>query len=343
MSECEVGDDVWDLDPTVRELEQYAAQMFGKESALFMPSSCMANLAAIMAHTIGRGEEILVGDKSHISLYEQGNVSTIAGVHARTIENYDDGTFDLDDLKIKIRPHNVHFPKTSVVCIETSHNMCSGAAVPQEFIEQVHAITDPLGIKIHIDGARILNSTTALGIDPAAYVAHADSVACCLSKGLAAPIGAVLVGKTDFIKKAKHIRKALGGGMRQAGVLACCGLIGLKEMSKRLIEDHNNAKKFYDALASQPGVLVNRPDTNIVKFSLSPDIYPNVNLGALVNVLTKLNVFMITVDEGRSVRAVMHYHITTQDVAEAASVVEATLRDIRDGKLVLGDDGVRMY
>ena len=343
MAESVVGDDVWEMDPTVKELEEYGAHLFGKEASLFMPSSCMANLAAVMAHTSGRGEEILVGDRSHISLYEQGNVSTIGGVHVRTLRNKDDGTFDLEELEIKIRPENVHFPKTSLVCIESSHNMCSGSAVPLEFIEKVHSIVAPKGIKLHMDGARVLNSTAALGISPAEYVAKADSVACCLSKGLAAPIGALLIGSREFIKKARQIRKALGGGMRQVGVIACCGLIALRDMSKRLHEDHAHANMFYEGISKVPGVHCIKPDTNIVKFSLDCNLYKNANLSAITKILEQENLYTITVDEGRSIRAVMHYHITTEDIKQAVTVIEKVLHKIREGTVPVTSSNERMY
>jgi threonine aldolase len=344
MAESIVGDDVWEMDPTVKELEEYAANLFGKQAALFMPSSCMANLAAVVAHTTGRGEETLVGDRSHISLYEQGNVSTIGGVHVRTLNNMDDGTFDLNELEIKIRPpDNVHFPKTSLVCIETSHNMCSGSAVPVEFIEKVHALVAPKGIQLHIDGARVLNSATALGISPAEYVAKADSIACCLSKGLAAPIGALLIGSVELIKKARHLRKALGGGMRQVGVIACCGLIALRDMSKRLHEDHANAKRLYDGISKIEGVICGKPDTNIVKFSLDSSLYKNANLSAITKIFEHENVYMITVDEGRSIRGVLHYHITSEDVDQAVRVVDKVLRGIREGSISVTTSNERLY
>ena len=338
MATCDVGDDVWDLDPTVHELQKFAAETFGKESALFVPSSVMANLIAVMAHTTGRGEEILVGDRCHISLYEQGNVSTIGGVHVRTIKNFDDGTLDLEELKLKIRPlNNVHFPRTSSVCIESSHNMCSGSALPLEFIESVSKICKENSIPLHMDGARVFNSATALGIDVAKYTAAADSVTVCLSKGLAAPIGSLLIGATSFIAKAKQLRKALGGGMRQAGVIACCGLMALKDMTQRLHEDHANAKSLYRHLSQVPGVIIQEPQTNIVKFSLSKDHLGEVSLGGLVKHLESKKVFLITVDEGRSIRAVTHYHITAADIEQAASAIKSALEEVGLGSLNLAE------
>lgn len=343
MSTCEVGDDVWELDETVKELEQLGAQILGKEASIFLPSSVMANLIAVMAHTTGRGEEILIGDKSHISLYEQGNVSTIGAVHARTVKNFDDGTFDIDELKLKIRPAgNVHFPKTSLVCLESSHNMCGGAAVPHAFIRDVKAAIQAHDIRMHVDGARLFNATTALGIRPAEYVQDADSVNICLSKGLAAPIGALLAGSRTFIAKARMLRKALGGGMRQAGVIACCGVLALNDMVGRLGDDHANAMLLFEGLAKIDGVQIRKPDTNIVKFSLCPKKFANANLGGLVKELEKRNVFMITVDEGRAVRAVTHVHITKADIEETITATQAVLSSISAGTVVL-ENGPRIY
>ena len=341
MATCEVGDDVWELDPTVHELESLAASTFGKEAAIFVPSSVMANLIAVMAHTSGRGEEIIVGDRCHISLYEQGNVSTIGGVHVRTVRNLDDGTFDLSELSIKIRPKNVHFPVTSVVCVESSHNMCSGAAVPVQFFRDVRKVVGDK-IRIHLDGARVFNSAVALGIPVSEYTAVADSVTVCLSKGLAAPIGSLLIGTKEFIAKARMLRKALGGGMRQAGVIACCGIIALKDMVGRLKDDHANALRLFETLEKIEGVIVSRPQTNIVKFSLSPSVYPGANLAAVAKEFEKQNVYMITVDEGRAVRAVTHYHVTQEDIDEAGKAVAAILQQVRDGMVVLAD-GPRVY
>lgn len=342
MATCDVGDDVWDLDFTVKELERLSASLLGKEAAIFVPSSCMANLIAVMAHCDGRGEEILVGDRSHISLYEQGNVSTIGGVHVRSLKNFENGTFSLDELMMKIRPeNNVHFPKTRLVCIETSHNMCGGSAIPKSFIDDVRKqIGDK--VSIHIDGARVFNSITALNVDPADYVASADSIAVCLSKGLGAPVGAVLVGSTAFISKAKMLRKALGGGMRQAGVIACCGLIALKDMVHRLKEDHENAKFLYTLLVSIPGVIISEPQTNIVKFSLDPQIFKNVDLGGLTGELQKRNVWMITVDEGRAVRAVTHLHVTSEDVESAGKILRDVLNQVRNGEISVAHS-LRVY
>lgn len=342
MATCEVGDDVWELDPTVKELEELGANILGKEASLFLPSSVMANLIAVMAQTTGRGEEIIVGDRSHISLYEQGNVSTIGGVHVRTVSNLEDGTFDLNELKLKIRPkNNVHFPKTSLVCLESSHNMCGGSAIPQSFIQNTREVIGN-DIKLHIDGARLFNATTALGIAPADYVRAADSVNVCLSKGLAAPIGALLAGSKEFIQKSRMLRKALGGGMRQVGVIACCGIIALRDMIGRLNEDHAHAALLNQLLLRIPGIISPKPDTNIVKFWFDSQILGAINLSGFVKELQALNVHTITVDEGRAIRAVTHIHVSREDVEQAAGAVLALVEKIKSGELVV-EDGQRMY
>ena len=335
MSESIVGDDVWGLDPTVNELEKLAATLFGKEASLFLPSTCMGNLIAAMVHA--RGGEMLMGDKSHISLYEQGSVSTIGNVHARTLRNLDDGTFDLAELKQKLRPSNVHFPKTALVCLESSHNMCSGSVIGLDFVKAVRQ-TIGEGVRLHLDGARVFNALTFLGIDPATYVASFDSVSVCLSKGLGAPIGSLLLGSQKFIDSARRMRKALGGGMRQAGVIACCGLIALKDMTKRLHEDHENATALYNHLSKLPGISFTAPpQTNIVKFKVE-----RFNMDGLCTVLAERNVPMITVDDGTAIRAVMHYHITRDDVDETARIFKSVLDEIAKGTLTI-PNGSRLY
>lgn len=342
MATCDVGDDVWELDPTVKDLETLGASILGKEASIFVPSSVMANLIAVMAHTTGRGEEILVGDRSHISLYEQGNVSTIGGVHVRTVKNFDDGTVDLNELRMKIRPKsNVHFPKTSLVCLESSHNMCSGSAIPIQFLRDLRSVIGS-EIKFHIDGARLFNATTALGVTPAEYVRESDSVNVCLSKGLAAPIGALLAGTAEFISKARMLRKALGGGMRQAGVIACCGIIAIRDMVGRLHEDHRNATRLFSILFEIDGVIIGKPDTNIVKFSLDTNVYGPINLSGFVKELEKRNVYMITVDEGRSVRAVTHIHVSSEDIDDTGKAVVTILKEVKEGTITI-HDGSRVY
>ena len=253
----------------MKELELLAAKMFGKEAALFLPSTCMGNLIAVMAHTSGRGDEILVGDKSHISLYEQGGASTIGGVHVRTLSNKSDGTFEISELVDRIRSNDVHLPRTSLVCLEYTHNMCGGTVLEPSFIDSVASITSPLGIKLHLDGARVFNALTFINLSPAEYCAHFDSISICLSKGLGAPIGSLLIGTSKFIESSCRLRKVLGGGMRQAGVIACCGLIALTDMVARLPEDHDNAYLLYSLLMRIPGISFTAPpQTNIVLFTV---------------------------------------------------------------------------
>ena len=334
MATCEVGDDVWELDPTVKELEALGAKITGMEASLFMPSSIMANLVAVMTHTTGRGEEMLIGDKSHLSLYEQGHISTIAAVHARTVTNFDDGTFDIEELKMKIRPPgNFHFPRTSLVCLESSHNMCSGSAIPVEFIRKVQEAIKGKNIKLHIDGARMFNATTALGISPIEYLKGVDSINFCLSKALCAPIGAMLAGSKEFIDRARYIRKGLGGGLRQAGVIACCGIIALRDMVGRLGDDHARARRLYEGLKAIDGVQLRRADTNIVMFDLNKEIFKGASLGGVVKELNKHNVYMYPVDDDRVIRAVVHYHITDEDIEKSIVAVKSVLSAIRLGSV----------
>ncbi|XP_038067582.1 probable low-specificity L-threonine aldolase 1 [Patiria miniata] len=242
MFEAEVGDDVWGDDPTVKKLEETMAKMLKKDAALFVPSGTMSNLLAILAHCQGRGEEVLLGDQSHIMLYEQGGIAQFAGVNPRTLVNKPDGTFDLQDAKSKIRMEDIHYPRTRAICIENTHNAAGGKVVPIEFIQKVRELADSHSLQVHLDGARIMNAAVAMDVTPDTIAQYCDSVSVCLSKGLGAPVGSCLVGSKEFIKRAHRHRKALGGGMRQVGILAAAGLVALEKGIPRLKTDHENAK-----------------------------------------------------------------------------------------------------
>ena len=251
MFEAEVGDDVYGDDPTVIALQEIAARTLGKEAALFVPTGTMGNLICAMVHCSGRGEEVLLGDRSHMSLNEQGGVAQLGGIHPRTVRNLPDGTLDLDDVKSKISlSGDPHRAMTRLICVENTHNATGGKAVPVDHMDKLAAIIYGTGIKLHVDGARIFNAATALGVPVAKLVEHADSVSVCLSKGLGAPIGSVIVGSKEFIARALRLRKALGGGMRQVGVVAAAGIIALEKMSKRLQADHDNARRLAVGLAA---------------------------------------------------------------------------------------------
>ncbi|MBE2183199.1 MAG: low-specificity L-threonine aldolase [Anaerolineae bacterium] len=272
MANAAVGDDVYGEDPTVNELEATAAEMFGKEAGLFVVSGTMGNLTSVLTHC-QRGDEYILGKQSHIFRYEAGSSAVYGGLQPNTLEVQPDGTMALDQIRGAIRWDNPHEPITRLICLENTHGGASGAPVPLTYIEQVAAIARENKLKLHIDGARIFNAATALNTDVKTLTAPADSVSVCLSKGLCAPVGSVIVGSKDFIKGAHRIRKSLGGGMRQAGILAAAGLISLREMSTRLAEDHDNARLLAEGMAALPHMSVNleRVRTNMFFFTLKPD------------------------------------------------------------------------
>ena len=254
MAEAEVGDDVFGEDPTVNRLEMLAAERLGKEAALFVSSGTMANLVSQMSHC-GRGDEMLLGSLAHSFYYEQGGSAAVASIHPRTVPNQPDGKLALDELEAAIRADNIHFPRTRLIALENTHNLCGGAPLESAYIRDVAAIARRHGIRLHIDGARLFNAAVALGVPARQLVADADSVSFCLSKGLAAPVGSVVCGSREFIQTARRARKVLGGGMRQAGVLAAAGIVALNEMIDRLAEDHANARRLAEALADMSGII----------------------------------------------------------------------------------------
>ena len=273
MQAAEVGDDVYGEDPTVNRLQEMAAERLGKEAGLFVPSGTMGNLIAILVHC-GRGDEAIMGNKAHTFLYEGGGVSALGGIAMHTLPNKVDGTLNLEDIRTAIRTDDVHFPKSKLIVLENTQNRCGGAPISTEFTGQVADIARENNLLLHIDGARIFNAAVELGVSAEALVKPADTVTFCLSKGLCAPVGSVLCGSKDFIKEALRIRKQLGGGMRQAGVLAAAGIVALEEMTERLIEDHTRAKALAEGLLKIPGIklYLNPPTmTNMVFIEISKD------------------------------------------------------------------------
>ncbi|XP_052866209.1 uncharacterized protein LOC128272439 [Anopheles cruzii] len=246
--EATVGDDVYGEDPTVRKLEQRSAALFGKEAALFVPSGTMANLLAIMVHCSRRGTEAIVGDLAHGFLYEQGGASQFAGVLLSTIRNNPDGTFCLNEVSKKFRGYDVHEPNTVLVMVENTHNICGGKVVPLEWLEKLSKICAEKGAKVHMDGARVFNAAAYMDVPVSRIVRDVDSVCYCLSKGLACPVGSVLLGTAEFIKEAHRLRKALGGGMRQVGFLAAAGLCALDEIVPKLKDDHARTRRVAEAI-----------------------------------------------------------------------------------------------
>ncbi|CAH1383075.1 hypothetical protein MTP99_007114 [Tenebrio molitor] len=251
MANAVVGDDVFGEDPTVAELERRAAELLGKEDAAFVATGTMANLIAIMVHCPQRGSEIISGDNGHTFRFEQGGPAQIAGVQTSLIKNNEDGTFSLDELRDRIRKNpDFHEPYTSLVIIENTHNMCGGKVLPLDWIEKVKNISKDYNIPVHMDGARIMNAAVYLKVPVARVARDVDTVCFCLSKGLGAPIGSILAGSKAFVDKAKRTRKVLGGGWRQAGIIAAAGLVALDTMIGRLQEDHDHIMQIARAIDS---------------------------------------------------------------------------------------------
>lgn len=316
MARAEVGDDVYGEDPTVNRLQELAAQRMGKEAGLFVPSGAMGNLAALLTHC-NRGDEVILGDLSHPYLYEAGAMSALGGIQPHTLPNQLDGTMDLDEIELAIRGDDVHYPITRLIALENTHNRRNGVPLTANYIQSVGALAKRYGLMLHIDGARIFNASVALGVPVSKLVAAADSVTFCLSKGLCAPVGSVLCGSREFIAKATRIRKQLGGGMRQAGILAAAGIISLEKMVDRLAEDHARAKALARGLAEIDSLEVPEPATNIIRFQLAEDA--NITPEALTS---KLNNQGIRVGYGGSwgFRAVTHYWIDDAAVEKTLAV-----------------------
>jgi len=338
MLEANLGDDVYGEDPTVNSLQEKAAVMFGKEAALLVPSGTMGNLICLMVHGNSRGSEALVGDQSHIVIYEQGGISQIAGVHSRQVTNHTDGTLDLNELETKIRKDDSdpHYPITRVVCLENTHNVMGGRVIHPEYMEKVHQLAMKYKLKIHIDGARILNAAAALNLPPSELLKYADSASTCLSKGLANPIGSIILGSKEFISQAMRMRKLLGGGMRQAGIIAAPGIIALEKMSKRLHVDHENARRFAEKLVElQPlgiNIDISRVDSNMVMFNLLPGKGTREEFIELLSTPMEGpggNYEVRMFDSGKDeIRAVFHYQVTADDVDKAIQKIETLLKTL---------------
>ena len=323
MAEADVGDDVFGEDPTVNKLEELAADRMGKEAALFVASGTMGNLVSLLAHC-GRGEEIILGSFAHTFYFEQGGSAAVGGIHPRTLPNQPDGTLLLADIEGAIRTDNVHFPRTRLIVLENTHNLCGGYPLDIAYMQAVGDIARRHSLKIHVDGARFFNAAVALDVPAAELAADADSLSFCLSKGLGAPVGSVVCGSREFISEARRARKILGGGMRQAGVLAAAGIVALNEMVDRLADDHANARKLAEGLAQMPGVLVDPEQicTNIVYFEVDRQ---DMTVEEVVKRLDESGARMLPVGPGR-IRAVTHYHISSEDIDYVLGVFGKVLK-----------------
>ena len=320
MAEAVVGDDVLGDDPTVQELEELAAGIIGKEAALFVPSGTMGNSVAVKTWT-HELEEVILEARSHIYNMESTHLTFISRVTPRPLGSRR-GAMDPDEVEANIRKPSVHVPQTSLICVENTHNNWSGAVLPLANLKAIRAVADKNQIRVHMDGARIFNASTASGVPVKDYAALADSVMFCLSKGLSAPVGSMLAGPRGFIDYARRIRKALGGGMRQAGVLAAPGIIALTEMVGRLGQDHARAKRLASAVAGLPGISLNpaEVETNIIIFGLS---HPRLSVAEFIAELRKRRVWALASFGG--VRLVTHKDIDDEDVERAIAAIKEIL------------------
>ncbi len=321
MAKAELGDDVFGEDPTVNRLEEIAAAKMGKPAALFVASGTMGNLVALLTHC-GRGDEVIVGDKAHTFINEVGGMAALGGIQPRTIANQSNGTLALDDIKNAIRGDNDHWPRTRLITIENTHNACNGSPLSADYMKSVYDLAKSRGIAVHTDGARIFNAAIALGVEARELAQHTDTISFCLSKGLSAPVGSLLCGPRDFIAAARRQRKMVGGGMRQAGVLAAAGIVALETMVDRLAEDHANAKYLAESLADIPGIDLDpeRVKTNIVFFESQGSLTAN----ELADRVARDGILIMSSGEKR-IRVVTHYGIERADVDAAIGAIKRAM------------------
>jgi threonine aldolase len=317
IARAAVGDDVFGEDPSVNELEQLAAAMMDKPAALFVPSGCMANLLAQMVH-VRRGDEVVVGQDCHIVRHEVGSGAAIAGVQYEVVPG--DGCITAKEVEERIKAPTFHTPGTGLVWVENTHNMAGGKTTSLEELRRIAAVCRARGIPVHLDGARIFNAAAALGVSSAELAACADSASFCLSKGLGAPVGSLVCGDERFRSAAHRLRKMLGGGMRQAGILAAAGRWALENNVARLGEDHANARRLAEGLAGAPGLQVDaRPETNIVMAEVLAG-----SAEALAERAARAGVFFLALGP-RKVRFVTHLDVDAAGIARAISVVRQVL------------------
>jgi len=323
MAKATVGDDVYGEDPSVNALQEMAAEMLGKEAGLFVPSGTMGNLASILAHC-NRGDEIILGDLAHTFLYEAGGIAALGGIHPHTIPNQPNGTLDPDDIQAAIRSDDAHLPITKLITLENTHNRCGGAALTLEYSQFIGELAREQGLILHLDGARIFNAAAVLDVSPAELVAPVDSVTFCLSKGLCAPVGSVICGEAEFIRKAHRMRKQLGGGMRQAGILAAAGIVALETIVPRMAEDHHRAQALASGLTALSGVILDpgTPQSNMVYLTLAEEIIWDA---PEVAQRLKEKGILVGVVGDRRFRLVTHYWIDDVAVSQAVAAFQDVL------------------
>ena len=322
MCNAEVGDDVYGEDPTVNKLENLAAKMLGKEAGLYVTSGTMSNLLAILTQTV-RGNEIIVGSESHIFYYEVGGASALGGVVLHTLSNQTTGELKLEDIEKAIRSDDIHAPPTALICLENTQNRCGGMVLTPSYTAQVVKLARKHNLKVHLDGARLFNAAIALNVPVTSLTKGVDSVGICLSKGLSAPVGSVICGTADFVVRARKWRKMLGGGMRQAGVIAAAGIVALETMVDRLAEDHVNAKRLAEGVRNITGLVVTQKTvpTNIILFETAPGIEPEKFSAAMRD-----NGVLLSPRGGNQFRVVTHRMINRTDVEKTLQTFKKVLK-----------------
>jgi threonine aldolase len=316
IAEAEVGDDVFEDDPTVKKLEEMTAELLGKEKSLFVPSGTMANEVAIKSLT-KPGDEVILEEDSHIYNYEVGAPSVLCGVQLHTLKGKR-GVLTAQQILDHLRPQDIHIPPITLICLENTHNRAGGTIYPLEEIKKIREATKPLGIKMHLDGARLWNATIATGIPLNEYTRHFDSVSVCLSKGLGAPIGSVISGDSDFIQIVRRNRKMFGGGMRQVGIIAAAGIYAIENNFNRIIEDHRNAKILAQGLSQIPGLHLDLESvqTNIVVIDIKES---GMEVAEVLEKLKEKNVLAVPFGRNK-IRCVTHLNVSRDDIYQALDV-----------------------
>ena len=317
IKRAKLGDDVYGEDPTVKKLEEMAAERTGKEAALLVASGTMANLVSLMSNA-RRGELVFLESESHMYWYEAGSVSAVAGLLPWPLKT-ETGAFNPEDLENAIRPRNIHFPEPSLICVENTHNRHGGTVITPKQLNAISAVAQAHGLRVYLDGARLFNAAVALKINPKELTKHVDNLMFCLSKGLSCPVGSLVVGTQDFIDKARRIRKLLGGGMRQAGVIAAPGIVALETMVNRLEEDHRNARLLAAGIAKIEGLRVDteRVQTNMVMVDTSG---LGVTEATFVSSLREAGVLVSAMGKNQA-RLVTHRGVEKEDIEKAMPVI----------------------
>ncbi|XP_061866922.1 uncharacterized protein LOC133627178 isoform X2 [Colius striatus] len=344
MARAAVGDDDYGEDPAVNELQRLAAATLGMEEALFVPTATMANLIAVMCHCQRRGAQLLLGRDAHLHLYEHGGAAQVAAVHSQALPDLPDGTFDLEQLELSIREaHGSRYhPRPELICLENTHSSAGGRALPLTYLQQVRGLADRFGLRVHMDGARLMNAAVAQGVEPAQITQHCDSVSLCFSKGLGAPAGAVLAGRRELVAEAWRVRKLLGGGMRQAGVLAAAARLGLQHAETTLRRDHDNARRFAAGIQelNSPLCSVNLAavETNIVMVSVREGCLTPTELCEHLRAVSEEEMaetgqavsVLLFPWSAHTVRAVWHRDVSARDTELAVKKLEFVVRKCQE-------------